>query len=169
MRPQLSRSGPRCLHEIRPDLNGLDGLRWGLPICKQGRPRMGGPDLRFRTRVRLGVALLHRRAWGGITSTTMDLLAAISTHLSKFELPAIASIHVDASPSGPQLTVQLPSRGPSALVQGLLALADKPGECAGGKLCSHAVMNWCIGSVVADGRECRGHRMADESPLLIRT
>lgn len=57
-------------------------------------------------------------------TSTLDLLAAISTHLGAFELPAVASVHVDASPPGPPVTVQLPHRGLTALAQGLLAWAD---------------------------------------------
>jgi hypothetical protein len=59
-----------------------------------------------------------------MTSTPVDLLAAISTHLNAFEFPPLASIHLDTSPPGPQLRVQLLSRGPATLAQGLLAWAD---------------------------------------------
>ena len=59
-----------------------------------------------------------------MTSTTRDLLTAISTHLTEFELPPVASVHVSASPPEPQVTVQLPHRGPTVLAQGLLAWAD---------------------------------------------
>ncbi|MGH3824736.1 MAG: hypothetical protein ACRDRA_18165 [Pseudonocardiaceae bacterium] len=57
-------------------------------------------------------------------TSTIDLLAALGAHLGEFELSAIASVHVDASPPGPQVTVQLPHRGPAALTQGLLTWAD---------------------------------------------
>ncbi|HET9257976.1 MAG TPA: hypothetical protein VFO16_22625 [Pseudonocardiaceae bacterium] len=57
-------------------------------------------------------------------TSTADLLAAISAHLAAFELPAIASVRVEASPPGPPVTVQLPHHGPAALAQGLLAWAD---------------------------------------------
>jgi hypothetical protein len=59
-----------------------------------------------------------------ITTTSVDLLAAIGAHLAEFELPAIASIHIDASPPGAPVTVQLHHRGPAALAPGLLAWAD---------------------------------------------
>jgi hypothetical protein len=57
-------------------------------------------------------------------TSTGDLLTAISTHLTEFKLPAIASVHVTASMSGPQVTVQLACRGPSGIAQGLLAWAN---------------------------------------------
>ena len=57
-------------------------------------------------------------------TTTAELLAAISTHLAEFELPASASVHVTAAASEPQVSVQLAGRTPSAIAQGLLAWAD---------------------------------------------
>lgn len=57
-------------------------------------------------------------------TNTVDLLAAIGAHLAEFELPTIASVHVAAAISGPQVTVQLPCRAPSMIAQGLLAWAD---------------------------------------------
>src|SRR5947209_6714671 len=57
-------------------------------------------------------------------TTTVDLLAAITTHLAEFELPATASVHVAERMSGPQVTVQLSCRTPSAIAQELLAWAD---------------------------------------------
>jgi hypothetical protein len=59
-----------------------------------------------------------------MTTTTVELLTAISTHLSEFELPAVASVHVAAAISAPQVTVQLACRQPSAIAQNLLAWAD---------------------------------------------
>jgi FtsP/CotA-like multicopper oxidase with cupredoxin domain len=58
-----------------------------------------------------------------MTSTT-DLLAAISAHLTEFELPSIASVHVGAYLPGPQVAVQLSCHQPSAIAAGLLAWAD---------------------------------------------
>jgi hypothetical protein len=55
---------------------------------------------------------------------TVDLLAALCAHLTEFELPAVASVHVAASISAPQVTVQLTCHQPSAIAQGLLAWAD---------------------------------------------
>ncbi|MGB7796336.1 MAG: hypothetical protein WBL53_08765 [Pseudonocardiaceae bacterium] len=55
---------------------------------------------------------------------TVDLLAAVGTHLTAFELPAITSIHVDTALSGPQVTVHLAGHQPSTLAQGLLTWAD---------------------------------------------
>jgi FtsP/CotA-like multicopper oxidase with cupredoxin domain len=55
---------------------------------------------------------------------TVDLLAAITAHLAEFELPATASVHVTERMSGPQVTVQLSCRTPSAIARGLLAWAD---------------------------------------------
>jgi hypothetical protein len=57
-------------------------------------------------------------------TTTVDLLAAVCAHLAEFELPAIASVHVSAARSAPQVTVQLARRELSAVAQGLLAWAD---------------------------------------------
>jgi FtsP/CotA-like multicopper oxidase with cupredoxin domain len=55
---------------------------------------------------------------------TVDLLAAVCAHLAEFELPAIASVHVGAVSSAPQVTVQLACHELSAIAQGLLAWAD---------------------------------------------
>jgi hypothetical protein len=57
-------------------------------------------------------------------TTTVDLLAAIGAHLTEFELPAIASVHVAACLSAPQVTVHLACHEPSGIAQGLLAWAD---------------------------------------------
>jgi FtsP/CotA-like multicopper oxidase with cupredoxin domain len=57
-------------------------------------------------------------------TTTVDLLAALRVHLTEFELPAIASVHVSPAPSAPQVTVQLACHELSAIVQGPLAWAD---------------------------------------------
>jgi FtsP/CotA-like multicopper oxidase with cupredoxin domain len=57
-------------------------------------------------------------------TTTVDLLAALCAHLTAFELPAVASVHVAASLSVPQVTVQLTCHEPSVIAQGLLAWAD---------------------------------------------
>ena len=57
-------------------------------------------------------------------TTTVDLLAAIAAHLAEFELPATASLHVTGAMAGPQVTVQLSCRTPSAIAQSLLAWAD---------------------------------------------
>ncbi|HXT44083.1 MAG TPA: hypothetical protein VN748_08195 [Pseudonocardiaceae bacterium] len=59
-----------------------------------------------------------------MSSSIVDLLAAISTHLAAFELPPVDSIHITAGVSAPQVTVQLTRRDPAALAQGLLAWAD---------------------------------------------
>ncbi|HYZ38782.1 MAG TPA: hypothetical protein VE673_19050 [Pseudonocardiaceae bacterium] len=57
-------------------------------------------------------------------TTTVDLLAAISTHLAEFELPATASVHIAQGMTGPEVTVQLSCHTPSEIVRGLLAWAD---------------------------------------------
>jgi hypothetical protein len=57
-------------------------------------------------------------------TTTVDLLVALCAHLAEFELSAIASVHVGASLSAPQVTVQLTCHEPSAVAQGLLTWAD---------------------------------------------
>ena len=57
-------------------------------------------------------------------TTTVDLINAIGTHLTEFELPAIASVQVGAALSAPQVTVQVACHEPSTTAQGLLAWAD---------------------------------------------
>jgi hypothetical protein len=55
--------------------------------------------------------------------TTDELLAAISAHLTAFELPPVASVLATAATSAP-VTVQLASHDPAGIAQGLLAWAD---------------------------------------------
>ncbi len=55
---------------------------------------------------------------------TGDLLAALCTHLTEFELPAIASVHVGTAPSAPRVTVQLTRHQPPSITQELLAWTD---------------------------------------------
>lgn len=55
---------------------------------------------------------------------TVDLLAAIHTHLTEFELDPVASVNVAASPSPPQVSVQLACHEPPAIAAALLAWAD---------------------------------------------
>jgi hypothetical protein len=57
-------------------------------------------------------------------SSIVELLAATSEHLVAFELPPVASIHIRADMSTPQVTIQLTHRDPAAIAQGLLAWAD---------------------------------------------
>jgi hypothetical protein len=57
-------------------------------------------------------------------TSTIDLLAALGAHLTEFELPAIASVHLSGSISGPPVTVQLSCGAPAAIAAGLLAWAD---------------------------------------------
>jgi hypothetical protein len=59
-------------------------------------------------------------------TSTVELLAALGTHLAEFELPPIASVHLSLYLSGPPVTVQLSSREPAAIAAGLLAWADNP-------------------------------------------
>jgi len=59
-----------------------------------------------------------------MSSSIVDLLAAISEHLTDFELPPVASIYIRTDMSAPQVTVQLPHRDPAAVAKGLLAWAD---------------------------------------------
>jgi hypothetical protein len=53
-----------------------------------------------------------------MTSTTVDLLTALGTHLSAFELPDIASVHLSVSLSGPPVTVQLSCGAPPVIAAG---------------------------------------------------
>jgi hypothetical protein len=57
-------------------------------------------------------------------TSMVDLLTAIGAHLTEFALPATASVHVAATMSAPQVTIQLASRQPPAIAGGLLAWAD---------------------------------------------
>jgi hypothetical protein len=57
-------------------------------------------------------------------TTTVDLCAALCTHLAALELPAIASVHVSDAMSAPRMTVQLACHEHSAIAQGLLIWAD---------------------------------------------
>ena len=59
-----------------------------------------------------------------MTTTTVDLLAALGTHLTEFELPDIASVHLSNYTSGPPITVQLPCTAPPPIAAALLAWAD---------------------------------------------
>ena len=59
-----------------------------------------------------------------MTTTTVDLLTALGTHLSAFELPDIASVHLSNYLSGPPITVQLPCGAPPPIAAALLAWAD---------------------------------------------
>ena len=60
-----------------------------------------------------------------MTSTTIDLLTALNTHLSTFELPDIAAVHLCAHIiSGPPVSVQLSCGTPPVIAAGLLAWAD---------------------------------------------
>jgi hypothetical protein len=57
-------------------------------------------------------------------NSTVELLAALCAHLAEFELPAIASVHVDTALAAPRVTVQLTCHQPPAIAQELLAWAD---------------------------------------------
>jgi hypothetical protein len=59
-----------------------------------------------------------------MSSSIVDLLAAISTHFAAFEPPPVASIHLTAAMSAPQVSVELTHCDPAAVAQGLLAWAD---------------------------------------------
>ena len=57
-------------------------------------------------------------------TSIVELLTATSKHLVAFELPPVASIHIRADMSAPQVTVQLTHRDPAIVAQGLLAWAE---------------------------------------------
>jgi hypothetical protein len=59
-----------------------------------------------------------------MTTTTVDLLDSLRTHLTTFDLPHLWSVHVIASFSGPNVTVQLARREPPQIAGALLAWAD---------------------------------------------
>lgn len=57
-------------------------------------------------------------------TTTVDLLDALCAHLTEFELPTIASVHVAAAIPAPQVTVQLACHQPPEIARALLTWAD---------------------------------------------
>ncbi|MGQ0719891.1 MAG: hypothetical protein ACT4NP_21730 [Pseudonocardiales bacterium] len=59
-----------------------------------------------------------------MTTTVMDLLDSIHAHLAAFELPDMWSVHVVASFSGPNVTVQLAHRESPEIACALLSWAD---------------------------------------------
>jgi hypothetical protein len=59
-----------------------------------------------------------------MTTTPVDLLDSLRAHLTTFDLPALWSVHVVASFSGPNVTVQLTRREPPEIASALLAWAD---------------------------------------------
>ena len=59
-----------------------------------------------------------------MTTTTVDLLNAIHTHLADFELPDMWLVQVAASQLGPQVNVQLTDREAPEIAGALLAWAD---------------------------------------------
>lgn len=61
-------------------------------------------------------------------TTTVDLLNYFRTHLSDFELPALWSLTVTASSTGPTVSVHLACHKPAEIASGLLAWADTLSE-----------------------------------------
>ncbi|MGH8623921.1 MAG: hypothetical protein ACREYC_01145 [Gammaproteobacteria bacterium] len=59
-----------------------------------------------------------------MTTTAIDLLDSIRVHLAEFELPDLWSVHVVASFSGPNVSVQLARQEPPEIACALLAWAD---------------------------------------------
>jgi hypothetical protein len=57
-------------------------------------------------------------------TTAVDLLGSIHAHLAAFDLPPLWSVHVVASFSGPNVTVQLARHESPKIVDTLLAWAD---------------------------------------------
>ncbi len=49
----------------------------------------------------------------------VELLEALGAHLTAFELPAVASVHIAAGMPVPPVTVQLRRHEPSAVARGL--------------------------------------------------
>jgi hypothetical protein len=59
------------------------------------------------------------------TAFTAELLATLGEHLTGFELPALASVHLTIGMAGPQVCVQLDChRQPPVIAADLLAWAD---------------------------------------------
>jgi hypothetical protein len=61
-------------------------------------------------------------------TTAVDLLAAISAHLTEFELPPIDSVQVVAAMTAPQVTVQLVCHDLGDTARELLAWSDTLSE-----------------------------------------
>jgi hypothetical protein len=59
-----------------------------------------------------------------MTTTATDLLDSIRAHLTAFELPALWSVNVTRSVSGPNVSVQLACHEPPEIASGLLVWAD---------------------------------------------
>jgi FtsP/CotA-like multicopper oxidase with cupredoxin domain len=59
-----------------------------------------------------------------MTTTVIDLLNALRTHLSVFEIPAPCSAHLTTYPGGPQVTMQLARHQLPETTHSLLAWAD---------------------------------------------
>jgi hypothetical protein len=74
-----------------------------------------------------------------MSTTVIDLLDALRTHLSDFELPAPYSVHLTTYSGGAQVSLQLATHHLPEIARGLLAWADtlprpplRPGECPAG-------------------------------------
>ncbi|MGH8940694.1 MAG: hypothetical protein ACRDV2_15305 [Actinomycetes bacterium] len=63
-----------------------------------------------------------------MTTTAIDLLNSIRAHLAAFDLPPMWSMHVVASFSGPNVTVQLARRESPEIACALLTWADTLAE-----------------------------------------
>jgi hypothetical protein len=59
-----------------------------------------------------------------MSTTTIDLLEALGTHLRDFELPPACSAHLTTYSGGPQVSLQLATRHLPEIACGLLAWAD---------------------------------------------
>ena len=57
-------------------------------------------------------------------TTTIDLLDSLRAHLAEFELPALCSVHITKSLSGPNVTAQLACHTLPQITSGLLAWAN---------------------------------------------
>ncbi|MGH3827252.1 MAG: hypothetical protein ACRDQX_08775 [Pseudonocardiaceae bacterium] len=58
-----------------------------------------------------------------MSTTMLDLLDALRTHLAEFELPESYSVHVITASGQPRVTMQLAAHQPSQIATGLLTWA----------------------------------------------
>jgi hypothetical protein len=59
-----------------------------------------------------------------MNTTVIDLLDALRTHLSDFELPPLGSVHFSTYTGVPQMSLQLATHNLPEITRGLLAWAD---------------------------------------------
>jgi pimeloyl-ACP methyl ester carboxylesterase len=66
-----------------------------------------------------------------MSTTVIDLLDALRTHLNDFELPPPCSVHLATYSGGPQVSLQLATHHLPEIAAGLLAWGDTLTEITG--------------------------------------